>query len=399
MKGKKLGLNDERNFLFREYLKIVETIQPDFIVMENVKALVNTANGYFLEQIESELKRLGLQPKIKVLNARNFGVPQNRERVFIVAMRKQAFDFNRLPETSKASITVRDAISDLHFLASGKGEFEQDFRLPKSSEYQCEMRQNAKKLFNHQATNHSKIALDKLKMIPPEGDKSSLPKELHGKQQFVHHIITDPPYSISAENQFHTMKNPRQGVNFGEWDRNFDPTAWLDVAFPILDINGSLIIFCSYKFISHIGNKVEQLGGVVKDILVWQKANPMPRNINRRYVQDMEFAIWAVKSKRSKWVFNKPDGVPYQRAFFKTPTLLGKERTAHPTQKPVSLMKDIIQIHTNSNELIFDPFMGVGSTGVASLILERQFIGCEREKDWFELARQRLVNLNLFQII
>ena len=52
MKGKKLGLNDERNFLFREYLKIVEVIQPDFIVMENVKALVNTANGYFLEQID-----------------------------------------------------------------------------------------------------------------------------------------------------------------------------------------------------------------------------------------------------------------------------------------------------------------------------------------------------------
>lgn len=216
-------------------------------------------------------------------------------------------------------------------------------------------------------------------------------REMHQRGQTVNHIITDPPYSISTENQFHTMRKPRKGVDFGDWDWNFDPTEWLNLAFPILDKNGSLIIFCSYKFISEISNKIEQLGGVVKDILVWQKSNPMPRNITRRYVQDMEFAIWAVKSKKSKWVFHKPDNVPYQRAFFQTPTLLGNERTSHPTQKPIALMKNIVQIHTNSDDLIFDPFMGVGSTGVAALLLNRRFIGCEREKEWFDLASKRLV--------
>lgn len=216
-------------------------------------------------------------------------------------------------------------------------------------------------------------------------------KKLNAEQRIVQHIITDPPYAISAENQFHTMKNPRKGVDFGEWDWDFDPAKWLEYAFPILNKHGSLIIFCSYKYISHICNKIEQLGGIVKDVLVWQKANPMPRNINRRYVQDMEFAIWAVKSKQSKWVFNKPKNVPYQRAFFQTPTLLGKERTAHPTQKPVALMRQIIELHTNPNDLIFDPFMGVGSTGVAALGCQRQFMGCEQDKQWFELAKQRLM--------
>ena len=206
----------------------------------------------------------------------------------------------------------------------------------------------------------------------------------------VDHIITDPPYAISTENQFHTMRNPRKGIDFGDWDWNFDPAEWLDLAFPLLDKDGSLIIFCSYKFISHICNKIEQLNGVVKDILVWQKSNPMPRNINRRYVQDMEFAIWAVKSKKSKWVFNKSNTVTYQRAFFQTPTLLGKERTAHPTQKPIALMKDIIEIHTEIDDVIFDPFMGVGSTGVAALALGRAFIGCEQNKEWFSLAQKRL---------
>ncbi|ARC03020.1 site-specific DNA-methyltransferase [Neisseria gonorrhoeae] len=215
-------------------------------------------------------------------------------------------------------------------------------------------------------------------------------REMGKQNRIVQHIITDPPYAISVENQFHTMRNPRQGIDFGDWDWDFNPAAWLEDAFPLLDKNGSLIIFCSYKFISHICTRIEQLGGVVKDVLVWQKSNPMPRNIHRRYVQDMEFAVWAVKSKNSKWVFNKPDAVPYQRAFFQTPTLLGKERTAHPTQKPVSLMQKIIQIHTQSQDVILDPFMGVGSTGVAALALNRQFIGCEKDIKWFEIAQQRL---------
>ncbi len=214
-------------------------------------------------------------------------------------------------------------------------------------------------------------------------------QKMASKAEKVSHIITDPPYAISATNQFHTMKNPRKGVDFGEWDKNFDPALWLDLAYPLLEKNGSMVIFCSYKFISHITNKIESLGGVVKDILVWQKSNPMPRNINRRYVQDMEFAIWAVKSKSSKWVFHKGN-VTYRRGFFQTPTLLGKERTPHPTQKPLALMQEIINIHTDANDVVFDPFMGVGSTGVACLRENRHFIGVEKETQWFDIAQNRL---------
>lgn len=236
------------------------------------------------------------------------------------------------------------------------------------------------KLRNHKMPNFKLFNDDCTRII----------QDFHHQNITVSHIITDPPYAISSNNNFHTMNNPRAGVDFGDWDWNFDPTLWLDYAFPILEKNGSLVIFCSYRFISDITKKIENLGGVVKDIMVWQKANPMPRNIHRRYVQDMEFIIWAVKSKNSKWVFNKSDNKPYQRGFFQTPTLLGKERTAHPTQKPIALMQEIIKIHSNESDIILDPFMGVGSTGVASLSLNRQFIGIEQETQWFDLANQRL---------
>lgn len=205
----------------------------------------------------------------------------------------------------------------------------------------------------------------------------------------VNHIITDPPYNISKKNNFSTMKNPRQGVNFGAWDNNFALLEWIEKFSKILDKNGSFIVFCSYKFISDIHKVCEISNLEVKDILVWQKNNPMPRNTNRRYVQDMEFALWAVK-KGAKWTFNKPDNSPYLRSLYKFPVVAGKERTSHPTQKSLALMSEIIKIHTNPNDIILDPFMGSGTTGVATLLENRHFIGIEKDENYFKIAKSRL---------
>lgn len=209
------------------------------------------------------------------------------------------------------------------------------------------------------------------------------------KEIKVNHIITDPPYNISKKNNFSTMKNPRQGVNFGAWDNNFALLEWIEKFSKILDKNGSFIVFCSYKFISDIHKVCEISNLEVKDILVWQKNNPMPRNTNRRYVQDMEFALWAVK-KGAKWTFNKPDNSPYLRSLYKFPVVAGKERTSHPTQKSLALMSEIIKIHTNPNDIILDPFTGSGTTGVAAVMENRYFIGIEKDKDYFKIAKSRL---------
>ena len=216
----------------------------------------------------------------------------------------------------------------------------------------------------------------------------------------VNHIITDPPYNISKDNNFTTMKKPRASVDFGNWDRGeFDLYSWIPEYAKILDRNGSMVIFCSYRYISYIIDALESddAGMVVKDVLVWQKSNPMPRNIQRRYVQDMEFAVWAVK-KNAKWVFNKPDDKPYLRALFNTSLVSGSERLGHPTQKSLRLMEDIISIHTNPNDVILDPFMGSGSTGEAAIRLGRKFIGIEFETKYYEMARKRLENLKHLEL-
>ena len=206
----------------------------------------------------------------------------------------------------------------------------------------------------------------------------------------VDHIITDPPYNISQDNNFSTMKSAnRKGVDFGEWDKDFDLTGWIKDYVKILNQNGSMIIFCSYRFISRIIEVLESNDLMVKDILEWRKSNPMPRNVGRRYVQDTEFAIWAVK-KGARWVFNKPKNESYLRAQFIAPVVSGKERTIHSTQKSLFVMEKIIQIHTNKDETILDPFMGSGTTGEAALKNGRNFIGIELDDKYFDISSKRL---------
>ncbi|HEC1728210.1 TPA: DNA (cytosine-5-)-methyltransferase [Campylobacter lari] len=500
LKGKNLGLADERNFLFLEYLELVEKVNPEIFIIENVKNLYNAVNGYFREEIIKKIKNMGYVVNCKILNAKYYGVPQNRERVFFIAHKERLLSF---PKENSRLISVKDAISDLNYLESGEGVIEAEYKIEPQSDYQKIMR--ADRLQYHIASNHSKIAINKLKMIAPECGKECLPTHLHGKQKFsttwgrlvwddvsptidtrfdtpsngknshpvlhraitpreaariqsfddsfyfkgtktqvckqignavppllakaladniinqinqeqyigknftiynsdsyfmvetfikqgikVNHIITDPPYNISQDNNFSTMNSAkRQGIDFGEWDKKFDLFNWIRSYSKILDINGSFIIFCSYRFVSHICDTLEDSDCIVKDILIWQKSNPMPRNISRRYVQDMEFAVWAIK-KGAKWVFNKPDNKKYLRAIYTAPVVSGLERTEHPTQKSLKVMQEIIQIHTNKDDLVLDPFMGSGSTGVAAICNGRNFLGVELSEKYYNIALKRL---------
>ncbi|OKA01848.1 DNA-methyltransferase [Helicobacter pylori] len=216
-------------------------------------------------------------------------------------------------------------------------------------------------------------------------------KDFYQQNLKVDAIITDPPYNISVKNHFSTLKSARrQGIDFGEWDKNFKLLEWIKRYAPLVNPNGCMIIFCSYRFISHIADFLEENGFVVKDFIQWVKSNPMPRNLNRRYVQDTEFALWAVK-KKAKWVFNKPENEKYLRPLIlKSPVVSGLERVKHPTQKSLALMEKIISIHTNPNDIVLDPFMGSGTTGLACKNLKRNFIGIELEKEYFQTAKKRL---------
>lgn len=182
LKGKKLGLDDPRNFLFIEYLYFVEELKPEIFVIENVKSLMSTSNGWFKNQIINKIEELGYQVSIGIIKASDYGVPQNRERVIFLCNKDKKID---LPAPIiQQPITVRDAIEDLAYLESNEGNFEQEYITKATSEYQRIMRARSNKLYNHKASNHSKIAIQKLSMIPPEKGKEFLPENLLGNQKF-----------------------------------------------------------------------------------------------------------------------------------------------------------------------------------------------------------------------
>ncbi|CAM9101864.1 DNA-methyltransferase [Mycoplasma todarodis] len=200
-------------------------------------------------------------------------------------------------------------------------------------------------------------------------------------------ILTDPPYNVSRKHQLGFSNMGRKGMDFGEWDYEFNQLTWLDGIAKVLNKNGSIIIFNDWKNMGLIATKLEKEGFIVKDLLKWEKKNPMPRNTNRRYVTDYEYAIWATK-KGGKWTFNKGDK-PYARPTFSHSIPAGGKKRIHPTQKPTSLLKEIIEIHTNKGDTILDPFSGSGSTGVAAEEIGRNFTLIERNSEFYEKSKEQ----------
>ncbi len=174
-KGQRKTIHDERNFLFKYYVMVVDLVRPRYFVMENVPNLLTAEGGFFKKEIVELFNSMGYSLNAGVLNAADYGVPQNRKRAVIIGKRDGSAP--QLPKPSDKRTTIWDAIEDLAFLESGEGAESQEYRLPPQSSYARQLRGESTVLHNHVATRHSDIALERLRMIPPNSGKEMLPKE------------------------------------------------------------------------------------------------------------------------------------------------------------------------------------------------------------------------------
>lgn len=200
-------------------------------------------------------------------------------------------------------------------------------------------------------------------------------------------IITDPPYELSnnggiGKGEFSSRQLVRD--KHIDWiSRGFDYISCFELFLAIQDIP-NMLIFCSNQQVSKTMGFFEEKGLSVT-LLVWQKTNPIPL-CNNNHLSDCEFVVY-VRGKGA--TFNNDTPFDYKKKVYTSPIVPSKDRL-HPTQKSVEHLQQYIALHTNKGDTIFDPFMGSGSTGVASLIEGRKFIGCEIDSEYFEIAKRRV---------
>ena len=204
-------------------------------------------------------------------------------------------------------------------------------------------------------------------------------------------VITDPPYNISRKTNFNTLKGAsRNGMDFGEWDKDFDLTGYIQVMSKLLKENANVVIFNAWENLSSVKQVCEKNNITIKRCLVLNKSNPAPFNRDRMFVNDVEFAIWGIynsKNKPTNWTFNREN--PVEKCVIDTTVQSSK---LHPTMKDLKVISKLVRLLSNENDIVLDPFMGSGTTGVACKNLNRKFIGIELDEKYFNIAQNRINN-------
>lgn len=224
-------------------------------------------------------------------------------------------------------------------------------------------------------------------------------------------IFADPPYMLS--NGGISCQNGKVVcVNKAKWDesqgfeKDFEfHKKWLELCRRVLKPHGTLWVSGTYHSIYSCGFAMQLFGYHILNDICWFKPNASPNMSCRYFTASHETLIWARKEKNAKHTFNYHEmkNGDFQKDFLKkentqmrsvwaigTPTLSEKEFGKHPTQKPLTLLERIILSSTNKGDLILDPFMGGGTTGVAAIKLGRRFVGIDNVKEFVDLAEKRI---------
>ena len=207
----------------------------------------------------------------------------------------------------------------------------------------------------------------------------------------VDFILTDPPYNLGQHSTGNIPLPGRTAMNndVAEWDMvDFVPEEWADEFIRILKPTGNLFIFTSYNQLGRWYDCLDHKFDT-SNFMIWHKTNPAPKIFKAGFLNSCEmiFTCW---NKKHTWNFISQAEM---HNFIESPICMKPERLSnpkHPTQKPLAILKKMIEIASNENDIIFDPFMGVGSTGVAALELQRRFIGVELEDTYFMAAKKRI---------
>ena len=236
------------------------------------------------------------------------------------------------------------------------------------------------------------------------GDSLKLLKKIEPKS--VDMIFADPPYFLSGDG-ITCSGGKMVSVNKGTWDEKVVISEkhkfnrkWIRLCKEVLKDNGTIWISGTMHNIYSIGMALEEEGFKIINNITWRKLNPPPNISCRAFVHSTETILWAKKDlKNAKHKFNydvmkKINGGKQMKDVWETSLTKPSEKKygKHPTQKPIELLEKIILASTDEGDLILDPFNGSGTTGIVANILNRKYIGIEKEKEYLDLTIRRLTD-------
>ncbi|WP_457559079.1 DNA-methyltransferase [Candidatus Harpocratesius sp.] len=218
-------------------------------------------------------------------------------------------------------------------------------------------------------------------------------------------VVTDPPFYIMTKSniKFKHRADIIQNAHFDHfqtYDEFLEFTdSWIKSLEPKLKDNASMYIFFGAQYISDLIRITEKYGFRYKGILVWHKTNPAPKIRKSGYLSSTELILFIVKGnptfnflgqKKMHNLIETPICQRPERLLNCEPNSKGKFKTLHPTQKPEKLIKKLIIVSSNPNQIVCDPFAGTGTVNIVCKKLERYCIGIEINKKFYQAAFNRL---------
>ena len=221
------------------------------------------------------------------------------------------------------------------------------------------------------------------------GDSRDLLREVPDAS--VDLLLTDPPYNLRGYSTGNIAMDWRRDFNndLAEWDEDpFDPGAWRDEFLRVLKPTGNVFVFTAYNLLGRWHEVFDPVFDTFQ-LVVWHKTNPAPKLRRAGFLNSCEL-IACMWNAGHTWNFTTQKEM---HNFIEAPVCGGRERVrdpVHPAQKPLRVLRHLIALASEPGDLVLDPFMGVGSTGVAAVEAGRRFVGMEREAPYVEAARRRL---------
>ena len=241
-----------------------------------------------------------------------------------------------------------------------------------------------------------------------KGDTMDLLPKINHKFDMV---FADPPYFLSNDG-LSVQNGEIVSVNKGKWDKSKDygyvndfNRKWLKKVREKMKDDATIWISGTMHNIFSIGQILTELDFKILNIITWQKTNPPPNFSCRYFTFSTEQIIWARKSKKVPHYYNyelmkQLNDNKQMKDVWKLPAIAKWEKSCkkHPTQKPLSVLTRLIMASTKPNAWILDPFTGSSTTGIASNLANRRFLGIDQETEFLEISKRRKVEIENEQI-